>query len=181
MSDTNTTTHPTKYGNPYLWGFILGLVLLAAFVIMGRGLGASGAFNSTLAYVMNFVAPGHIEGNAYYTGYLNIDSEGGAHPLKSWLLFEVIGVLIGGFLSGALAKRIKFTIEKGPNATTRNRLIFALVGGAIMGVGAKLGLGCTSGQALTGGALLNAGSWAYMMCVFGGAYAFAWFVRKQWN
>jgi hypothetical protein len=29
-----------------------------------------------------------------------------------------------------------------------------------MGVGAKLALGCTSGQALSGGALLNLGSWA---------------------
>jgi len=177
MSDqTNTNNEATKYGNPYFWGFMLGLVLLASFVIMGRGLGASGAFNSVLAYIMNIVAPDHIANNDYYTGYLN----GGA-PLKSWLLFEVIGVLIGGFISGALGKRIKLTIEKGPRATTKKRLIFALAGGALMGVGAKLGLGCTSGQALTGGAVLNAGSWAYMMCVFGGAYAFAWFMKKQWT
>ena len=175
-TNTNTTTEPGKCGNPYVWGFILGLVLLSAFVIMGRGLGASGAFNSALAYVMNIVAPDHIASNDYYKGYL----EGGA-PLKSWLFFEVIGVFIGGFISAALARRIKLQIEKGPNAKTVNRLILALVGGAIMGVGAKLGLGCTSGQALTGGAVLNAGSWAYMMCVFGGAYASAWFVRKQWN
>lgn len=173
---SNTTIQPTKYGNPYLWGFFLGLVLLSTFVVMGRGLGASGAFNSILTYFMNIVAPSHIEGSDYYTGYLNDGA-----PLKSWLLFEVIGVLIGGFISAALAKRLKFTIEKGPNATTKNRIIFAIIGGAFMGVGAKMGLGCTSGQALTGGALLNAGSWAYMMCVFGGAYAFAWFMRKQWN
>lgn len=180
MSNTASPTNPEpaygKYGNPYLWGFLLGLVLLAAFVIMGRGLGASGAFNSLLTYAVNIVSPEHVQSNDYYSNYFNDGA-----PLKSWLLFEVIGVLIGGFISGALAKRIKFTIEKGPNATTRNRLIFALIGGAIMGVGAKLGLGCTSGQALTGGALLNAGSLAYMMCVFGGAYAFAWFMRKQWN
>jgi uncharacterized membrane protein YedE/YeeE len=143
---------------------------------MGRGLGASGAFNSMLTYGLNIIAPHHIADNTYYTGYLNDGA-----PLKSWLLFEVVGVFIGGFLSAALAKRLKFTIEKGPNAKTRNRLIFAALGGAIMGVGAKLGLGCTSGQALTGGALLNAGSWAFMLCVFGGAYAFAWFMRKQWN
>ena len=31
------------------------------------------------------------------------------------------------------------------------------------------------------GALLNAGSWIFMMCFFGGAYAFAWFVRRQWR
>ena len=49
-----------------------------------------------------------------------------------------------------------------------------------MAIGADLARGCTSGQALTGGALLNAGSWAFMICVFAGAYAMAYFVRKEW-
>jgi hypothetical protein len=50
-----------------------------------------------------------------------------------------------------------------------------------MGVGADLARGCTSGQALTGGAMLNLGSWAFMMCVFAGAYAAAPLVRRQWR
>ena len=49
-----------------------------------------------------------------------------------------------------------------------------------MGFGAKLARGCTSGQALTGGSILNLGSWAFMLCVFGGAYMFAYFMRKEW-
>jgi uncharacterized protein len=49
-----------------------------------------------------------------------------------------------------------------------------------MGVGAKLARGCTSGQALSGGALLSLGAWAFMLMVFVGAYATAWFVRRQW-
>ena len=32
-----------KYMNPYLGGALLGLVLVAAFWVSGRGLGASGA------------------------------------------------------------------------------------------------------------------------------------------
>jgi hypothetical protein len=32
------------FWNPYAVGFLLGLVLLATFVITGRGLGATGAF-----------------------------------------------------------------------------------------------------------------------------------------
>ena len=46
---------------------------------------------------------------------------------------------------------------------------------------ARLARGCTSGQALTGGALMSAGSWAFMMCVFGGGYALAYFVRREWR
>lgn len=165
------------YMNPYLAGFGLGLVLLASFVIMGRGLGASGAFSSFIATAVNTVAPEHAAGNHFYTEYLG---DGTTNPLKDWLVFEVIGVLIGGFISGTLAGRVKKTIEKGPSFTSKMRLLFAFGGGTLMGIGAKLARGCTSGQALTGGALLNLGSWAFMMMVFAGAYAMAYFVRRQW-
>jgi len=165
------------YWNPYFAGFLLGLVLLAAFVIMGRGLGASGAMSSMVAVTVNEIAPEHAANNGFYARYLG-DPE--SNPLKDWLVFEVIGVLVGGFLSAALASRLRFRVEKGPRISTTMRMIYAVIGGALMAVGAKMALGCTSGQALTGGALLNLGSWAFMMCVFAGAYLFAWFVRRQW-
>jgi hypothetical protein len=34
---------------------------------------------------------------------------------------------------------------------------------------------------LTGGALLSVGSWIFMLSVFAGGYALAWFVRRQWT
>lgn len=178
MSESkHNNSAPQEYWNPYLTGFLLGLVLLSAFIVMGRGLGASGAFSTLIATSVNQIAPEHASNNAFYSRYIGGE---GTNPLKDWLVFEVIGVLIGGFLSGALAGRLKLTVEKGSRISTVYRLIFALVGGALMGIGAKLALGCTSGQVLTGGSLLNLGSWIFMMCVFGGAYAFAWFMRRQW-
>ena len=166
------------YMNPYLAGIGLGLVLLAAFVIMGRGLGASGAFSSVVAVGVNAVAPEHAQANDFFAGYLE---RGVGSPLKTWLVFEVLGVLVGGFISGALAGRLSGTVEKGPRISVRGRLLMAFAGGSLMGIGAKLARGCTSGQALSGGALLNVGSWAFMMMVFAGAYAMAWFVRRQWR
>lgn len=163
--------------NPYWAGFGLGLVLLSAFAVMGRGLGASGAFTTAVATAVHAVAPAHAEGNAFYREYLG---DGTTSPLKDWLVFEVLGLFAGGFISGALGNRLRLTIEKGPRATTTLRLALAFVGGSLMGIGAKLALGCTSGQALSGGALLNLGSWIFMLCVFGGAYALAWFLRREW-
>ena len=169
---------PAPYMNPYLAGIGLGLVLLAAYVVMGRGLGASGALSSVTAVLVHSVAPKHAEANEFYRGYL----EGGVgHPLKEWLVFEVLGVLIGGFVSGLLARRLSLTVERGPRAGVAMRLAWAFVGGALMAVGAKFARGCTSGQALTGGAMLNAGSWAFMMMVFAGAYALAAAMRRQWR
>lgn len=168
---------PKPYWNPYWAGFGLGLVLLASFVIMGRGLGASGAFTTAVATAVHQVAPAHAERNAFYSEYLG---DGSRSPLKDWLVFEVLGVFTGGLLSGTLARRVGLQVEKGPRIGTRGRLGLAFGGGALMGIGAKIALGCTSGQALTGGALLNVGSWAFMWCVFGGAYLLAYFFRKQW-
>jgi uncharacterized membrane protein YedE/YeeE len=77
--------------------------------------------------------------------------------------------------------RVKVETTKGPNVTNRTRWTFAFVGGSIMGFGARLARGCTSGQALSGGATLSAGSWVLMFAIFGGGYATAYFVRKLWN
>jgi uncharacterized protein len=164
--------------NPYLAGIGLGLVLLSAFVLVGRGLGASGAFNSAIAWGVNAVAPEHAKHNEFISGYLG---DGTSSPLKSWLVFEVIGVLAGAMFSGLLAGRAKVTTEKGPRVSVRVRLLMAFLGGALMAFGAALARGCTSGQGLTGGALLNLGSWAAMMMIFAGAYAVAYFVRWQWR
>jgi hypothetical protein len=164
--------------NPYLAGIGLGLVLLAAYVVMGRGLGASGAVTSFASWALSLVAPGHANANPYFAEYLQ---DGFGHPLKNWLLFEVLGVVAGGFVSGALAGRLARTVEKGPRISVAGRLGLAFAGGALMGIGAKLARGCTSGQALSGGAVLNAGSWAVMMLVFAGAYALAGLVRRQWR
>jgi uncharacterized membrane protein YedE/YeeE len=164
--------------NPYLAGIGLGLVLLAAFVIMGRGLGASGGFNSLLVWAVNAVAPEHVKNNEFMAGYLG---DGSTSPLKSWLLFEVIGVFAGAMFSGLLAHRATVTTEKGPRVSVRARLAMAFAGGVLMAFGAALARGCTSGQALTGGALLNLGSWAFMLMVFAGAYAVAYFVKWEWR
>ncbi len=162
-----------KFWNPYLSGIGLGLTLLLAFVLVGRGLGASGAMMRFDVWVLNIIAPSHVQTNPYFAKYAS-------HPLSNWLVFELIGVMIGGFLSGALAGRLKVKTGKGPNISVKGRWILAFLGGALVGWSARLARGCTSGQALTGGASLALGSWAFMFAVFAGAYAMAYFVRKQW-
>jgi uncharacterized membrane protein YedE/YeeE len=166
----------SAYANPYLAGVALGLVLLAAFVVMGRGLGASGAFASSAAGVVSAAAPQAAQANPYFARYL-----GGQGPWLDWLLLEIAGVAIGGFLSALLAGRLRIDIERGPRFSGRARLTTAFLAGAVMGLGAVLARGCTSGQALTGGALLSAGSWLFIGGAFAAAYLTAPFVRRVWT
>ena len=167
----------TTYMNPYLAGFLLGMVLLMTIYITGRGLGASGAVKSVVVATINTVSSSHTSNAPFYQDYVKEHPE---TPLKSWLVFEVLGVIIGAFISGLIADRLKFTLEKGPKATSAIRVVFALMGGALFGLGAQFGRGCTSGAALSGMAVLSTGGFITMMAIFGTAYAVAYFFRKLW-
>ncbi len=167
----------TKYMNPYLAGFFLGLLLLATIYMTGRGLGASGAIKSFTVSAVEIVAPDHAESQKFYSEY---NTEHAGNPLKTWLVFEVIGVVIGAFISGLIYNRLGFKVEGGPKVKTKTRLVAAFFGGALFSFGAQLGRGCTSGAALSGMAVLSTGGIITMMAIFGGAYAFAYFFRKLW-
>ena len=168
---------PRPYMNPYLAGTLLGLVLFLAFFFTGTGLGASGGLNRMLVFFQNMVAPEHID----QVPYLLKMAGGSANPLDSWIVYLTIGTIVGGFLSGLLGRRVKFETKKGPRIGNKTRWMMAFLGGALMGYGARLARGCTSGQALSGGAVLSVGSWAFMFAVFAGAYALAYFLRRYWN
>jgi hypothetical protein len=85
---------PKKYMNPYLSGIGLGITLLAAFYLVGRGLGASGAVMRVTAWLTSLFAPEHVNANAYLAKYAGE----GVNPFKNWLVFEVVGVIVGGFV-----------------------------------------------------------------------------------
>jgi uncharacterized protein len=165
------------YINPYVGGVLLGLVLLAANFVSGRGLGASGAIKSTVVTAVTAVAPATLENSGFVKEFRG-SHEG--NPMKTWLVFEMLGVIVGGFLSGAFAGRLKFKVEQSPKITSRRRILFALLGGTLFGFGSQLGRGCTSGSALSGMAVLSLGGFITMMAIFGTAFALAYFFRKNW-
>lgn len=171
-------THAAKpYLNPYVGGLFLGLVLFTAFFITGNGLGASGGLNRLVVLVQDAISPEHVDS----VPYLLSMAGGDRNPLNSWVVWMVFGALGGGFMSGFFNGRLKFETNKGPQITKRQRWLLAFIGGIFMGYGARLARGCTSGQGLSGGAVLSVGSWAFMLAVFAGAYALAYFVRRVWN
>jgi len=165
-----------NYMNPYLAGILLGLVLLAAMFFSGRGLGASGGIKYTVVAAVGAIDKQHVMESPYYSKYF----EDGEIPLKSWLALEVLGMLLGGFISGAISGRLKFKIEKSPKILNKKRLLFAFLGGVFFVYGAQLARGCTSGAALSGMAVLSVAGFVTMIAIFGSAYLFAWFFRKLW-
>jgi hypothetical protein len=169
---------PSTYWSPYVAGVGLGLTLLTAIVLMGRGLGASGAFTSMVTAAVNAVAPGHAAANGMFSAYLG---DGTHSPLRDWLVFEILGMLIGGYFSARLAGRVRIGLSKGSQITGNQRVVAAFIGGILMGFAAKLARGCTSGLALTGAAVMSVGGWLFMLSVFAGGFLAAFAVRRLWT
>ena len=165
-----------RYANPYVVGVVLGLILLFTFYTMGRGVGSSASFARIATAGVKLVAPGHAKANPYLSKYIQSTRS----PLVDWLVFLTLGAALGGLFSAFIANRIVKEVARGPSIGVQARLWLALGGGMLSGLAARLARGCTSGQALTGASELAFGSWIFMFCIFGGAYATAYFFKKEW-
>ena len=163
------------YSNPIAVGIGLGLLLLAGVLVAGRGLGASGAFASGAAAAVHAVAPNAVESHPYLRQWIPSGSGG---LLGDWTVLELLGVVAGAWLSARFAGRLRRGVEAIGGETTQRRLSHALIGGVLMGGGARLAHGCTSGLALTGGALLATGAWLFIPIAFGTAFVVSWLMRR---
>jgi uncharacterized membrane protein YedE/YeeE len=171
-------TRSAAYWSPYAAGFGIGITLLLAYWFLGTGLGASGALARLSAWVWHAIAPSHVSASAYFGQYFRPDTP---HVLEYYLIFMVIGILLGGALSAMGSRRIQPMVERGPRISLKSRLVLALAGGILVGFAGRLARGCTSGQGLTGTALLFTGSVLFIVCMFIGAYAAAILVRREWR
>jgi uncharacterized membrane protein YedE/YeeE len=169
--------NPDRYWDPYVAGVLLGLLLFLTFFLTGHGLGSSGGVNRILVALEDFVLPRHVD----TTPYLAAMAGGERNPLDHWIVWQVVGILVGGFVSGWMRGRVRFETRHGPQITPRTRWVMAFIGGILMGYGARLARGCTSGQGLSGSAVLSAGSWMFLASVFLGGYLIAWFLRRLWE
>jgi uncharacterized membrane protein YedE/YeeE len=160
--------------NPYIAGILLGLALLASFLTLGTGIGASGGIARIAARSELAVAGEHTLASEYFAKW-------GPDPLRYYLVYMFVGTFLGALVSALLSNRIRFGVERGSSASAGFRLVLALAGGVIVGFASRLAQGCTSGQALTGSSLLLTGSLIFTVCLFAGGYAAAWFVRREWH
>ena len=128
----------------WLGGVLMGVFVVMHFIIIGRGVGGSTGFVCAVKRATN--------SKSLFFGY-DLD------PLK---FFFSLGLPLGGLLhllfiqDGSFA----FSFDMGvyDSVLTSSDLLKALMlmgGGALLGIGARLAGGCTSGHALAGGALLN--------------------------
>lgn len=135
--------------NNWFSGLVVGAVVVAAWVI--TGVIGNDDFDPVPIEGLSFVAP---TGNSI--SYLMTFT--GA--TISFAIAVVFGVIVGSFLY-AVASRT-FRIE---TFNQRADMVNHLTGGALMGIGGVLSLGCTIGQGVTGLSTLAIGSFVATLCI----------------
>ena len=99
------------------------------------------------------------------------------NPLLNAPGFMSIGIILGAAVIALLRREFKWKV---PNLETA---VFAIVGGALMGIGARIGMGCNVGAffaTVTNGDLTG---WIFLLGMIGGGYfgvkVFNWWVEWQ--
>ena len=148
--------------SPYAAGIGIGLLSCAAFVLSDRPIGCSTAFSRTSGMIERLFRGGIVAEKAYYKKFA---------PAIEWEWMLVVGIFIGAFLSAALSGQ--FQVAWVPQRWASSfgnapalRWIVALVGGMVVGIGARWAGGCTSGHGISGTLQLAVSSWLAVLCFF---------------
>ena len=174
MNQQQKTQKPDAYWNPLLAGVLLGLVLLATFVVTGHGLGATGFTTRLTAWLGMNIVPAATSANEYLGGMVE---EG--KPLSSWITWQVIGVALGALISAYLAHRIAFKMDGAKFLGGSKRPFTALFGGILAGFGARIAAGCTSGLGLSGAAVLSLAGFTFLCTFFATGLIVSRFMKAE--
>jgi uncharacterized membrane protein YedE/YeeE len=149
------------------WPYITGAVLLSLFQIVtlattGNPWGVSGVFANWGAWV--YMAFGGNVDKWYY-----FSSEGAQATLANGFLkdpgtWRNIGVIVGALFAVLLASQFKIKKIK-----SKKQIFAAVIGGLLMGYGARLAYGCNIGALYSGIASLSLSGWVFGMALFVGA------------
>lgn len=169
--------NPKPLWRPHAAGLLLGLGLLLTFLLTGHGLGGSGFTTALAAKGAQVIAPAATQSNAY----LGPMVEDGNNPLDSWITWQVLGVAIGALIGALSARRFKWTVDGPIRLPNAGRLILALLGGMVAGLGARISLGCTSGLGLSGAATLATAGFLFLGGFFAAGALFGLLTKRLWT
>lgn len=150
--------------SPYVVGVAIGVLGIVALLFSDKTIGCSTAFARTSGMLGRLLSREKVDSNPYYQQF---------RPVVDWEWMLVLGVVIGAFLSAALSGTldVKVVPDRWGMAfgfARVPRLIVALLGGLVMGFGARWAGGCTSGHGISGTMQLAVSSWISAVCFFVG-------------
>jgi uncharacterized membrane protein YedE/YeeE len=146
--------------SPYLIGAAIGLLNICAFAAFRKGIGVSGAYESSAALAARRLAPDA----AHVNDFVKARKEPPRFNWESWL---VLGTILGGMAAArAPGGNDASWVDDRPGAEAKRSPLASAAGGAMLMFGARMADGCTSGHALSGTAQGAGSSWLFTPLMF---------------
>ena len=160
--------------SPHVVGVGIGILSWFTFLISKRPIACSTTFAKLSGMIEMLFRGNKVERKPYY------------QKLKlvvGWQMMLVLGIIIGSLLSALLSgdfhwQWVPLTWESAFGASPLLRAVIALLGGVIIGFGARWAGGCTSGHGISGTLQLAVSSWISAVCFFIGGILTAHLIFK---
>ncbi len=150
---------------PLLWGVVaLAILNFATLIVAGHPWSITYAFGLWGAKLWSAVGGDPASWAYWSSGY-------SAHALKNSVLADTtsvmdFGIILGAMLAAALAGKFAPAMK-----ITRMRVFTAVVGGLLLGYGARLGFGCNIGALVAGISSGSVHGWLWLVAGFSGGIA----------
>lgn len=158
--------------SPYIVGIGIGTLVWLSFLLSDKSIGCSTAYARSAGMLEGLFRGEEIKNREYFQEFV---------PRVDWEWMLVLGIVFGSFLSTVLSGQ--FDIEVVPaiwsdafGESVILRLVIAVIGGILIGFGARLAGGCTSGHGISGASQLAVSSWLAFVLFFVGGILTAMFM-----
>ena len=156
--------------SPYGVGAGIGVLVLISFILSNRPIGCSTAYVRASGLGEKLLKGERVERNEYYKKFI---------PKIDWEVVLLTGVVIGALISSRLSGSFSFEAvpelwKAGFGPSFLLRAVVAILGGILLGFGARMAGGCTSGHGISGTLQLAASSWLALSCFFIGGFGAAY-------
>lgn len=148
--------------SPYVAGVGIGVLSWVSFYYSDKPIACSTTFAKASGMIERLLRGDQVENKPYYQKIgLNIDWQ--------WML--VMGIILGSFLSAQLSGDFRLqwvpsTWENTFGASPFIRMWGSMIGGVLLGYGARWADGCTSGHGISGTLQLTVSSWVSAISFF---------------
>lgn len=163
---TKNQYYVALFKNPFT--YITGAILLSVFQIAtlastGEPWGVTGAFANWGAWIYELFG-GNVDKWYYFS------TAGAQKTLEAGFLSDPasmrnIGIIVGAFFAAVMASQFKFKKIK-----ALRQVVAAILGGLLMGYGARLAYGCNIGALFSGIASMSLSGWVFAAALLAGAF-----------
>lgn len=155
--------------SPYVVGVGIGVLSWLTWLISKKPIGCSTSFARAAGMIEKAVRGKQVEDRPYYQE---------VKPAVDWQWMLVAGMVIGALISSLVSGDFdwlwipaRWAAAFGTN--TLLRVLVALLGGTLLGFGARWAGGCTSGHGISGTMQMAVSSWIAAICFFVGGIVMA--------